>query len=421
MRIGNVRLVDPASGLDAMGALSIDARGRIAGVHPGEELLKGKNVLDGGGCVLAPGLVDARVHLPGRLSVGKVHALEQAAWRGGVTTVICHPDMNPAVDSPAMLDAAGKVFQAAQGLRVHFLGALTRKLEGQGLAELGLLADGGVVGYSDGSRPVASTDVFYRALRYGKIFGLPVVQRPDDSALSAGGDMNTGAIASRLGLRGISWLAELIGLERDARIAMALGVHLHAGPLSLAVSLAVLRSHDEARLSAETCPHYCLLDERAVGDYRTFAKVLPPLRALEDALAVRKGVVEGLIPVLTSGHTPQSPESKRQPFPHASFGVAGLETLLATALRLHHEDKMALASLLGTMTIAPAKIFGLASCGRLAPGLPADLVLFDPEALWTIDSDDLHPSASNTAFDGHTVKGRVLKTFQGGKLVYSRS
>jgi dihydroorotase len=277
----------------------------------------------------------------------------------------------------------------------------------------------GAVGFTDGSRAVADAMVMRRALNYARTFDALIVQHPEEPSLAADGDMNEGEVATRLGLAGIPPAAEAIMIERDLRLVELTGGRYHAGHVSTAAAVECIRRAKERGLAVtcDTAPAYFTLTDTAVGDYRTFAKLSPPLRGEDDRRAIEAAVLDGTIDVIASDHAPHDQESKRLPFPQAENGIVGLESLLALSLRLHHQGGMKLIDLLAALTSRPAAILGLPG-GRLAKGGPADLVIFDPARPWRLDPDSFRSKSKNSPFEGHPVQGRALRTVVAGRTLY---
>jgi dihydroorotase len=331
----------------------------------------------------------------------------------------CLPDTLPPIDDPAMVEFVARRARRVRGTKVHPYAAVTKGLAGEQIAELGLLLEAGAVAFTDAGRAVASARVMRRALQYAEPLGALIVQHPEEPTLAAGGAMNAGAIASRLGLAGIPAVAEVMMVERDLRLVELTGARYHVAHLSTAAAIdAVRRAKARGlRVSCETAPHHLALNELEVEGYRTFAKVSPPLRAESDRLAVIEGLKDGTIDVIASDHCPQDQDSKRLPFASAEFGVVGVETMLAVALRLVHEGELSLLELLRKLALAPARLLGL-DAGRLRIGAPADLVLLDPDAPWKITEAGLRSLSKNTAFEGRLVQGKVLRTLVDGRTVF---
>jgi dihydroorotase len=324
------------------------------------------------------------------------------------------------IDSVAGLEFVARRAREVKQVKMFAYGAATRNCAGNELADLGLLAEAGAVAFTDGSRCIADPQLMRRALAYARPFGRPIVQHAEEPRLADGGQMNEGEIATRLGLAGIPACAESILLARDLRLVELTRGRYHAAHISTAEGVALLRDAKRRGLdvTADTAPPYFLLTERDIGDWRTFAKLSPPLRNDEDRKAVAAGIADGTIDAIASDHQPQPQDWKRLPFAQAAAGAAGLDTLLPLSLALVHTKVMPLLDALRRLTQAPADILGLPQLGRLSVGGPADLVLFDPEARWTIDADSFRSKSKNSPFDGHEVRGRVLRTIVDGRTVF---
>ncbi len=418
------RLLDPATGTDRLGGLLV-RDGRIADLGPhlrAGELGSDIEEIDATGLCLAPGLVDMRVQLgePGAEHKERIDSAVAAAASGGVTSLAALPDTSPPLDDPAMLEFVARRARKLKSVKVHPCACLTRGAEGRQLAEMGLLREAGAVAFTDGCRAVADARVMLRALSYATTFDALVIQHPEEPALAAGGAMNEGPVATRLGLPGIPACAEVMMIERDLRLVEATGARYHIAHLSTAAAVEVVRQAKARGLpvSCEVTPHHLLLTEVEVEGYRTYAKVSPPLRTEEDREALIEGLGDGTIDVVTSDHAPQDQESKRVPFAQAAFGVVGLETLLAACLELWHDGRIDLLRLLAALTARPAALLGIEG-GRLAVGAPADLVLFDPHARWTVTEAGLRSLSKNTAFEGREFRGRAVRTLVDGRTVFA--
>jgi len=418
----NARLLDPASGLDVAGALVVED-GRIAELGPqvlAEGAPEGLAVIDCGGHCLAPGLIDMRVQLrePGEEHKETIASAGQAAAVGGITSVAALPNTEPVVDDVAGVEFVARRAREAKLVKVYTYAAATRGLEGKEITEIGLLAEFGAVGFTDGLKTIADAQVMRRALSYARAFGQVIVQHAEEPAL-ASGVMNEGEIATRLGLDGIPAAAETITVERDLRLAELTGGRYHAAHLSTAAAVEAIRRAKARGLdvTCDTAPHYFTLNEHAVGDYRSFTRVSPPLRAESDRAAIAAAVADGTIDAVASDHSPHDQESKRLPFSHAEPGIAGLETLLALTLALHHNGAMPLLDALHRMTARPAEILGIEG-GRLAKGAPGDLVLFDLDRPWRIDPDRFRSKSKNSPFEDHPVQSQVLRTVVDGRAIY---
>ncbi len=418
----NARLLDPASGLDELGAL-ITEGARIAELGPrvlADGAPEGLSVIDCEGHCLAPGLVDMRVQLrePGEEHKETIETGSRAAAAGGVTTLVALPNTDPVVDDVAGVEFVARRAREVKLVKVFTYGSVTRGAEGKELTELGLLAEFGAVAFTDGLSPVADANVMRRALAYARTFDLVIAQQPQEPAL-ARGVMNEGELATRLGLPGIPAAAEVMMVERDLRLVELTGGRYHAANVSTAAAIQAIAAAKARglRVTCDTAPHYFTLNENAVGDYRTFAKVAPPLRSEDDRRAVAAALADGTIDCIASDHSPHDQDSKRLPFQLADFGIVGLESLLPLSLEPVHKGAMSLLALLACLTVRPAEICGLPA-GRLAQGAAADLVLFDPERPWRLDPDAFLSKSKNSPFDDHPVQGRVLRTVVDGRTIY---
>ncbi len=416
----NARLLDPASDLDRAGDLLV-ADGSIAEL--GGKLGHGRDVevIDCAGACLAPGLVDMRVELrePGAEHQESMNSGGLAAVAGGVTTMVALPNTEPVIDDAALVEFVARRSRDVGLARIRTYAAATKGLRGRELTEMGLLAAAGALAFTDAGNAIADPVVMRRALSYARTFDLLVMQHPEEPTLAAGGAMNEGEVATRLGLAGITPAAEAIMVERDLRLVEITGGRLHIAHVSTEAAIAAIRNAKARGLpvTCDTAPHYFALNETAVGDYRTFAKVSPPLRGEWDRRAVVAGLEDGTIDAIASDHSPHDQESKRLPFASAASGIIGLETLLPLALELYHNGHLPLLAVLRALTQRPAEILRLPA-GRLALGAAADLVLFDLERPWRIDVDALRSKSKNSPYDGRPVQGRVLRTVIAGRSVF---
>jgi dihydroorotase len=418
------RLLDPATGRDEKGGLlAID--GRIAEVGPtvrGNSLPEGCEVLRCEGHCLAPGLVDMRVQLrePGEEHMETIASGAEAAAAGGVTSMVCLPNTDPIIDVAAALEFVARRARETRRAKVYCYGAVTKGLQGKDLVEMGLLAESGALAFTDGLKAVADARVMRRALSYARAFNKRIIQHPEEPRMAEGGVMNAGELATRLGLAGIHPAAEVMMIERDLHLVAMTGAAYHAAHVSTAAAVAAIRGAKARGLNVtcDTAPPYFSLNEIAIGDYRTFAKLSPPLRGEVDRQAIAAAVADGTIDCVASDHAPYDQESKRVPFAHAASGILGLETLLPLTLELYHKGEAKLIDLLHRMTVAPAEILGLPQ-GRLAKGAPADLLLFDLDRPGRIEVDRFRSKSKNSPFDGRPVQGKVLRSIVDGRSVYS--
>ncbi len=420
----HARLVDPASGRDEAGDCLVE-NGVVTALGPDcalDRLPSGTEIVDCMNHVLCPGLVDMRVFTgePGREHRETLASASEAAAAGGVTTIVTMPDTDPVIDDVALVDFILRRARDTAVVRVHPMAALTKGLEGREMTEIGLLREAGAVAFASGRRSVASARVMRRALTYARDFDALVVEHTEDAELAAGGVMNEGEVASRLGLPGVPSAAETIMLERDMRLVALTGGRYHAAQISCAESVGIVRRAKDDGLPV-TCAvsiNHVSLNENDIGPYRTFFKLSPPLRSEADRRALVEALADGTVDAVVSGHDPQHVETKRHPFAEAANGAVGLETLLAAGLRLVHSGDLGLRTLLRALSTRPAEILGLPG-GRLDIGAPGDLVLVDLDRPWVLEPERLRSRSKNTPFDDARLTGRVLRTYVGGRLVYA--
>ncbi|WP_145136259.1 dihydroorotase family protein [Roseomonas gilardii] len=418
----NIRLLDPASGLDAVGSLLL-RDGRIAEVLQGGPagIPEGATVVDGGGACLAPGLIDLRAAVgePGAEHRETIASAALAAAAGGITTLCALPDSEPALDDPALLQFVLRRGEATGGLSILPYGAATRGCAGKEMTEFGLLREAGAVAFTDGNHAIGDARTMRIALSYARAFGSFIVQHPTVPSLSRGAAATEGELATRLGLPSVPAASEAMQVARDIALARLTGGHVHFAHLSTAAALELVREAkaEGLRVTCDTAPPYFDLNETAIGDYRTYAKLEPPLRPESDREAVVAALADGTIDAIASDHQPRDADDKRLPFAQAEAGGAGLATLLAVTLARVHAGDLTLLRALELLTAAPAKLLGL-EAGRLAAGAPADLVLFDLERAWKVEAGKLPGKAQNSPFDGRALEGRVLGTWKAGRRVF---
>jgi dihydroorotase len=416
----NGRLLDPATGLDAPGELLV--RDGVILDH-GASLGRpdGAEILDVRGACLAPGLVDLRAALgePGAEHRETIASAAQAAAAGGITTLCALPDTHPAIDDPALVQFVVRRGEMTGCVTILPYAAATAGCQGKDLSEYGLLREAGAIAFTDGRRAIGNARTMRLALSYARAFGSFVVQHPEEPSLAAGGAATEGERATRMGLPGIPRAAEAIMVERDVELAKLTGGHVHFAHVSTAAALAHIRAARVLglRVTCDTAPPYFDLNETAIGEYRTYAKLSPPLRDEADRLAVLAALKDGTIDAIASDHQPRDADDKRLPFAQAEPGGAGLATLLAVTLARVHGGDLTLLQALDLLTARPAKLLGI-EAGRLAKGAPADLVLFHPERGWRVEAGRLPGKAQNTPFDGRALEGKVLGTWKNGRRVF---
>lgn len=418
----NARLVDPASGREERGSVLV-RDGVIQDVGSHVSVADDAEVVDCGGQVLAPGLIDMRAFVgePGAAHRETLKSAGEAAAAGGVTTVVSMPDTNPVLDDPAIIDFVMRRARDNCIVNIRPAAALTKGLKGEEMAEIGLLREAGAVAFTDGARSVTNAQVMRRALTYARDFDALIMHHVEDPDLVAQGVMNEGEFASRLGLPGIPREAETVMLERDIRLVRLTGGRYHAAMISCADSAEIVAAA-KARGLPVTCGvsiNNLALNENDIGDYRTFLKLSPPLRHEDDRQAMIEALNDGILDVIVSDHNPQDVETKRLPFAEAENGAVGLETLLSAALRLVHAGQVSLPKLLHALSTRPAEILGLPG-GRLQRGAPADLIVFDPDAPYVLDKRDLRSLSKNSPFDEARLEGQVTITTVAGRIVFDR-
>ena len=425
--IHNARLIDPEAGTVAPGALLLH-KGRIAErldtpfpeVSPDRVPPQARQ--DAEGAYLAPGIVDIGVKVcePGERHKESYASAGRAAAAGGVTTIVTRPDTLPAIDTPEVLEFIRRRAAEDSPVNTLHMAALTKGRAGREMTEIGFLLDAGAVAFTDCDHVVTDTKVLSRAMTYARSLGALIVGHPQEPGLSAGAAATSGKFASLRGLPAVSPMAERMGLDRDFALIEMTGARYHADQITTARALPALEraKRNGLDVTAGASIHHLTLNELDVSDYRTFFKVKPPLRSEDDRQAVIEAVKSGLIDIISTMHTPQDEESKRLPYEEAASGAVGLETALPVLLRLYHGDALDLPTLFRALALNPARRLGL-DCGRLAPGAPADLVLFDADKPFVLDRFKLRSKSKNTPFDGARLQGKVLATFVGGQKVFS--
>ncbi|MFG6583564.1 dihydroorotase [Sulfitobacter sp. 1A12779] len=417
----NLRLLDPQAGTLEPAAVLV-RNGVIAELlDDGATTPEDAELVDCGGHILAPGIVDIGVKVcePGERHKESYRSAGLAAAAGGVTTMVTRPDTDPAIDSPETLEFVTRRANEAAPVNVVPMAALTKGREGREMTEIGFLMDAGAAAFTDCDRVVTDTKVFSRALTYARSLGALVIAHPQDPGLSKGATVTSGKFASLRGLPAVSPMAERMGLDRDIALIEMTGARYHADQITTARALPALEraKRNGLDITAGVGIHHLTLNALDVADYRTFFKVKPPLRDEEDRIAVVEAVASGLIDIICSMHTPQDEESKRLPFEEAASGAVGLETLLPAAMRLVHAEMMDLPTLWRALSLNPAKRLGLPG-GRIAVGAPADMVLFNPDAPFVLDRATLRSKSRNTPFDGMRMQGKVVATYVAGSCVY---
>ena len=420
--ISGGRIIDPASGRDEVIDLLLES-GSIK--KTGQGLVAGRGVkkVDASGLLVIPGLIDMHCHLrePGLEYKETVASGCAAAVKGGITSVMCMANTDPVNDCASVTAyILEKAFQAGLA-RVYPVGALTKGMQGESLSEIAELAKSGCVAVSDDGLPVSSSGIMRRALEYSALFGLLVIDHAEDRSIAGEGVMHEGYVSTMLGLEGIPATAALVEVGRDISLIREFGGRIHVAHVSTRAEVELIRSAkaEGLNISAETCPHFFTLDHEAVVGFDTNAKVNPPLRTADDVEGIIEGLADGTIDVIATDHAPHHRDEKDREFDLAPFGISGFETALGLTLNLVHKGSLSLMEAVGKWSVNPARVVGLPG-GSLAEGSPADVTLVDMETQWTVDPDRFLSKGRNTPFAGMELKGEVVNTFVGGKMVYDR-
>jgi dihydroorotase len=366
-----------------------------------------------------PGLVDMHVHLrePGFEHKETIKTGTRAAVRGGFTSVCAMPNTHPVNDNAGITEYIKRKAQKEGACSVFPVGAITKGQKGEELAEMGMMREEGCVAFSDDGRPLTSSSLMRMALEYSKAFRVPIISHCEDVGLSGDGVMNEGLVAQTMGLAGIPKEAEEVMVFRDCALAGLTGGSLHIAHVSTEGSVRIVREAKKRgiNVTAETCPHYFSITEEAAGGFNTNAKVNPPLRTERDIAAIKEGLRDGTIDTIATDHAPHHKNEKGLQFDLAPSGISGLETALSLSLVLVHEGVLTMAGLVAKMATNPARILGLDK-GTLNEGADADIVIVDPEAAYTVASEDFLSQGKNTPFEGWELKGRAAYTVVEGKV-----
>tara|TARA_B100000029_G_scaffold19639_1_gene19699 strand:+ start:2437 stop:3729 length:1293 start_codon:yes stop_codon:yes gene_type:complete len=422
----NARLIDPKNNIDEIGGLIIDSKGLIKAV--GKKVSNGNlpssaEKIDLKKQILIPGIVDMRVFVgePGFEYKENFRTLSNAALSGGVTSVVSMPNTLPVIDNVSMVDFLKRRGRDKSKINIFPSASLTKNAEGKQMTEFGLLKRKGIVAFTDGVKTIQDPQVMTRIMNFASQSGSLVMQHAEDNILAKGGLINEGEISTRLGLKGIPFLAEKIIVERDLSFLAEYSCRYHISQISSAKTIEVIKKakNDGKIFSTGVSINNLSLNENDIGDFRTFLKLSPPLRTESDRSSLVKAVNDGTIDVIVSDHKPEDEESKRLTFSQAATGATGVETLLSLALELFHNKSIKLNNLIASMTCNPAKILEI-NKGTLDKGNEADLCIFDPSKPWIVDKNKLNSKSKNTPIENRKLQGQVLKTFVKGELAYER-
>jgi dihydroorotase len=421
LRIANGRVIDPSQNLDRVADLWL-ADGRVVGVGP-QPGRAADRTLDASGKIVSPGWIDMHVHLrePGREEDETIATGTAAAVAGGVTSVACMPNTEPALDSQAQAEFVIHQAQRAGFANVFPIGTVTKGRRGEELAEIGGLVDGGAVAFTDDGSPVVSAEIMRRALEYSRMFDKAILEHCEDLDLTRGGVMHEGFVSMKLGVRGMPAAAEEIHVFRDIELAQMTGGRLHILHVSTAGSVDLIRRAKArgVRVTGEACPHHFLLTDESLATFDSNFKMAPPLRTKADTEAVLEGLKDGTLDVIATDHAPHAPEKKAREFDQCPNGIIGLETLLPLCVtHLIGPGHLTWPQLIAKVTANPAKVLSI-DRGTLKPGAVADVTVIDPDAEWTVDVSRFKSKSRNSPFDGWQVRGRAWAVIVGGQIKHS--
>lgn len=420
IEINNAQIVDPKNDINEVLNLYIHNK-VIAAVGNAPEDWTADKTIDSKGSYLFPGLVDIATHLrePGQEHKATIASETYAAVSGGITSVVCLPDTEPTIDSPAEVELIQQRTHATSHCHVYVIGALTSQLQGSMLSEMAALKEAGVVGISNGIHPVANNLVLRRAMEYASSQNLTLFFHPIDHDLAGNGCIHEGMSATRMGLAGIPSAAETSAVGSCLALIEQTGVHVHFCRLSTQRSMQMLEraKFDGAPISADICAHQLFLSDRDIHEFDGNYHVIPPLRSRVDVDGLRHRLGSEIIVSLCSDHQPHEPDAKLAPFASTEPGISALETLLPLALQLVKEEVASLSDVIALLTYKPAQLLNI-NAGDLAPGSPADLCICDPTIHWQLNAETMYSSGKNTPFLNKNFKGKVTHTFVNGELVY---
>ncbi len=418
------RVIDPENNIDKVTDVFID-KGVISEI--GDDLgLEGidMEVIDAAGKIVSPGFVDMHCHLrdPGQEYKEDIETGTRSAVMGGITSIACMPNTKPVADNETVISYIINKAKEVGYVNVYPIGAVSKGLKGEELAEIGEMKFAGAVAISDDGRPVTESGLMRRAMEYADMFDMKVISHCEDLGLADGGYMNEGATATAMGLRGITRAAEEVMVSRDIIIAEAIGTPVHIAHVSTRLSVDLVRQAKKrgVRVTCETCPHYFTLTEKAVEGFNTFAKMNPPLRTDDDVAAIKEGLKDGTIDCIVTDHAPHHIDEKNCEFALALNGIVGFETSLGLGLKyLVETGVLTINELIEKMAVNPSRILGL-NKGNLKIGNAADVTIFDPNKEWTVDITKLHSKSKNSPYDGFKLLGKPEYVIVGGKIKVNR-
>ncbi len=421
----NLRIIDPSQKMDEIGDIVINDKGKIKSIGKNiknSEISKTAEKIDLKGLIAIPGLVDMKAFVgePGFEYKENFRTLSKAALAGGVTSIVTMPNTKPIIDNVSMVDFIIRRGRDKAKVNLFPCASITRQIEGNQMTEFGLLKARGIIGFSDVNKTIQNTELMSRIMNYASDIDVLIMQHAEDYELSKNSCINEGEVATRLGLQGVSDIAEKIIIERDLSLLSEFPCRYHINQISSKNSLDVIKKNKSngIKFSTGVSINNLSLNQNDIGEFRTFLKLSPPLRSEDDRLSLIDGIKDDLIDVIVSDHIPEDEESKRLPFAQAATGSIGIETLLSLSLELYHNDSLPLEKIIKCLTINPAKILKIDK-GTLKKGSDADICIFDLEKPWMVKAEDLKSKSKNTAIENRKLQGKVKMTFLQGEAVYS--
>ena len=418
----NVRIIDPSQKMDEIGNIVIDEKGKIKSIGKKSDTSESAEKIDLKGLVAIPGLVDMKAFVgePGFEYKENFRTLSQAALAGGVTSIVTMPNTKPVIDNVSMVDFIIRRGRDKAKVNLFPCASITRQMEGNQMTEFGLLKARGIIGFSDVNKTIQNSELMSRIMNYASDIDVLIMQHAEDYELAKNSCINQGEVATRLGLQGVSDIAEKIIIERDLSLLSEFPCRYHINQISSKNSLNVIKKNKSngIKFSTGVSINNLSLNQNDIGEFRTFLKLSPPLRSEEDRLSLIEGIKNDLINVIVSDHIPEDEESKRLPFAQAATGSIGIETLLSLSLELYHNESLPLEKIIKCLTINPAKILKIDK-GSLKEGSDADICIFDLEKPWVVKADELKSKSKNTAIENRKLQGKVKMTLLQGEVVYS--
>ena len=418
----NVRIIDPSQKMDEIGNIVIDEKGKIKSIGKISGTSKSAEKIDLKGLVAIPGLVDMKAFVgePGFEYKENFRTLSQAALAGGVTSIVTMPNTKPVIDNVSMVDFIIRRGRDKAKVNLFPCASITRQMEGNQMTEFGLLKARGIIGFSDVNKTIQNSELMSRIMNYASDIDVLIMQHAEDYELAKNSCINQGEVATRLGLQGVSDIAEKIIIERDLSLLSEFPCRYHINQISSKNSLNVIKKNKSngIKFSTGVSINNLSLNQNDIGEFRTFLKLSPPLRSEEDRLSLIEGIKNDLINVIVSDHIPEDEESKRLPFAQAATGSIGIETLLSLSLELYHNESLPLEKIIKCLTINPAKILKIDK-GSLKEGSDADICIFDLEKPWVVKAEELKSKSKNTAIENRKLQGKVKMTLLQGEVVYS--